>query len=89
MVTTLWTLEDAEERQLQDKLVRYWLAKLKDVAYDMDELLDKCAAAKIRWEMEMEMESRAELRDAGRWLLLRFLLAQELVHWRMIQLIEV
>ncbi|RWW61250.1 hypothetical protein BHE74_00031691 [Ensete ventricosum] len=87
MVTTLWTLEDAEERQLQDKLVRYWLAKLKDVAKDMDELLDKCAAAKIRWEMEME--SRAELRDAGRWLLLRFLLAQELVHWRMIQLIEV
>ncbi|RRT50257.1 hypothetical protein B296_00011483 [Ensete ventricosum] len=59
-----------------DKLVRYWLAKLKDVAYDMDELLDKCAAAKIRWEMEME--SRAALRDAGRWLLLRFLLAQEL-----------
>ncbi|RWW29068.1 hypothetical protein GW17_00006433 [Ensete ventricosum] len=76
LVTTLWTLEDAEERQLQDKLVRYWLAKLKDVAKDMDELLDKCAAAKIRWEMEME--SRAELRDAGRWLLLRFLLAQEL-----------
>ncbi|RZR81161.1 hypothetical protein BHM03_00007344 [Ensete ventricosum] len=64
LVTTLSTiqalLEDAEERQLQDKLVRYWLAKLKDVAYDMDELLDKCAAAKIRWEMEMEMESRAQ-----------------------------
>ncbi|CAL9128651.1 unnamed protein product [Musa acuminata var. zebrina] len=56
LATTLSTiqalLEDAEEKQLQDKSVRHWLAKLKDVAYDMDGLLDECAAAKIRWEME-------------------------------------
>lgn len=37
-------LEDAEERQVTDKAVKAWLLKLKDVAYDSDDLLDELAA---------------------------------------------
>lgn len=45
-------LEDAEEKQLKDKCVRDWLAKLKDVAYDLDDLLDGCAAEALRSKLE-------------------------------------
>ncbi|OAY72886.1 putative disease resistance RPP13-like protein 1, partial [Ananas comosus] len=34
-------LADAEERQVQDKALIGWLRRLKDVAYDIDDLLDK------------------------------------------------
>ncbi|KAH7517700.1 hypothetical protein FEM48_Zijuj09G0092200 [Ziziphus jujuba var. spinosa] len=37
-------LEDAEERQVADKAVKIWLNKLKNVAYDSDDLLDELAA---------------------------------------------
>jgi NB-ARC domain/Rx N-terminal domain/Leucine rich repeat len=33
-------IEDAEEKQLKDKFVRLWLLKLKDIAYEIDELID-------------------------------------------------
>uniref|UniRef100_A0A0D9WI38 Uncharacterized protein n=1 Tax=Leersia perrieri TaxID=77586 RepID=A0A0D9WI38_9ORYZ len=36
-------VEDAEERQLNDKVARNWLSRLKDVAYEMDDLLDEHA----------------------------------------------
>lgn len=45
-------LEDAEEKQLTDKSVRIWLSNLKDVAYEMDELLDEYEAQHLRLEME-------------------------------------
>ena len=32
---------DAEERQLKDQLVKHWLDQLKDVSYDMDDILDE------------------------------------------------
>jgi len=32
---------DAEERQLKDQLVKHWLDQLKDVSYDMDDVLDE------------------------------------------------
>lgn len=61
MTTTLPTiqalLEDAEEKQLKDRSVRYWLVKLKDVAYDMDELLDKYTAEVLKRKMEREAQS--------------------------------
>ncbi|GMI65148.1 CEL-Activated Resistance 1 [Hibiscus trionum] len=43
-------LEDAEEREYQDKRVKHWLDKFKDVAYDMEDVLDEweIAVAK-RW----------------------------------------
>lgn len=34
-------LEDAEEQQLTDKALRLWLEELKELAYDMDDLLDE------------------------------------------------
>ncbi|TVU01625.1 hypothetical protein EJB05_52898, partial [Eragrostis curvula] len=45
-------VEDAEERQLNDKASRNWLAKLKDVAYQMDDLLDEHAAEALRSKLE-------------------------------------
>ncbi|KAJ1285863.1 hypothetical protein BS78_03G310900 [Paspalum vaginatum] len=37
-------LDDAEAKQLTDASVRGWMAKLKDVAYDIDDLLDNYSA---------------------------------------------
>ncbi|XP_020087035.1 putative disease resistance protein RGA3 [Ananas comosus] len=34
-------LEDAEGRQVQERALRGWLRRLKDVAYDIDDLLDE------------------------------------------------
>lgn len=34
-------LEDAEEQQFADRALRMWLEELKEVAYDMDDLLDE------------------------------------------------
>ncbi|MFQ6639678.1 hypothetical protein Gotur_014774 [Gossypium turneri] len=34
-------IQDAEERQLNDKRVKSWLSKLRDAAYDADDLLDE------------------------------------------------
>lgn len=41
-------VEDAEERQLKDQAARSWLSRLKDVAYEMDDLLDEHAAGVLR-----------------------------------------
>ena len=35
-------LEDAEEKQLNDKALQNWLRKLKDAAYELDDILDEC-----------------------------------------------
>ncbi|GLT33910.1 hypothetical protein SLA2020_084630 [Shorea laevis] len=34
-------LEDAEEKQMGDPLIKSWLAELKDAAYDIDDVLDE------------------------------------------------
>ncbi|GLT46295.1 hypothetical protein SLA2020_200580 [Shorea laevis] len=39
-------LEDAEERKRSDPLIKRWLGKLKDIAYEMEEVLDK-------WNIEL------------------------------------
>ncbi len=36
-------LKDAEERQLTDRALRIWLTELKEVAYDVEDLLDECS----------------------------------------------
>lgn len=41
-------LDDAEEKQLTDASVRGWLAKLKDITYDLDDLLDSYSAKSMR-----------------------------------------
>ncbi|PWZ19404.1 putative disease resistance protein RGA3 [Zea mays] len=50
--TIQFHVEDAEERQLKDKAARSWLAKLKDVADEMDDLLDEYAAETLRSKLE-------------------------------------
>ncbi|KAF9660581.1 hypothetical protein SADUNF_SadunfUnG0011400 [Salix dunnii] len=47
-------LEDAERKQVKDKAVRVWLDKLKDVCYDMDDVLDEWSTAILTWEMDEE-----------------------------------
>ncbi|KAG5223396.1 disease resistance protein [Salix suchowensis] len=47
-------LEDAERKQVKDKAVRVWLDNLKDVCYDMDDVLDEWSIAILTWEMDEE-----------------------------------
>ncbi|GER35577.1 disease resistance protein [Striga asiatica] len=44
-------LDDAEEKQLTEKSVKLWLESLRDLAYDLDDLLD-------------EIETRAQVQDS-------------------------
>ncbi|XVF39703.1 hypothetical protein PTKIN_Ptkin01aG0054300 [Pterospermum kingtungense] len=44
-------IEDAEERQLKDKKVKIWLSKLRDVAYDADDLLDEINTQVLRGQL--------------------------------------
>uniref|UniRef100_A0A6N2M1V5 NB-ARC domain-containing protein n=1 Tax=Salix viminalis TaxID=40686 RepID=A0A6N2M1V5_SALVM len=47
-------LEDAERKQVKDKAIRVWLDKLKDICYDMDDVLDEWSTAILTWEMDEE-----------------------------------
>nr|POF21744.1 putative disease resistance rpp13-like protein 1 [Quercus suber] len=40
MLTIHAVLDDAEERQMTDKLVKVWLDELRDLAYDVEDNLD-------------------------------------------------
>lgn len=52
-------LDDAEAKQLADACVRGWLAKLKDIAYDTDDLLDSYSA-KIMGLKQRQMKLRTK-----------------------------
>ena len=43
LLTIQDVIEDAEDKQVTNKPIRNWLRKLKDIAYDVDDLLDECA----------------------------------------------
>lgn len=45
-------LEDAEDRQVKDKAVKDWMIKLKDVAYDADDLLDEYMTEALQQKLE-------------------------------------
>ncbi|XP_042496364.1 putative disease resistance protein RGA4 [Macadamia integrifolia] len=45
--------EDAEKKQFKDKAIKSWLKKLKDAAYDADDILDECAAKSLQLEDQM------------------------------------
>ncbi|XVF79435.1 hypothetical protein PTKIN_Ptkin14bG0223000 [Pterospermum kingtungense] len=47
-------LEDAEERQVKDEAVKHWLDKLKDVSYDIDDVLDEWNTAILKRQIEQE-----------------------------------
>lgn len=55
-------LDDAEAKQLGDASVRGWLAKLKDVAYDTDDLLDSYSAKSTHLkERQMKLLAKASI----------------------------
>uniref|UniRef100_A0A2N9FXB8 Disease resistance N-terminal domain-containing protein n=1 Tax=Fagus sylvatica TaxID=28930 RepID=A0A2N9FXB8_FAGSY len=41
-------LNDAEKRQVKEEAVKLWLDKLKDVSYEMDDVLDEWNTAMIK-----------------------------------------
>ncbi|KAK4489714.1 hypothetical protein RD792_000348 [Penstemon davidsonii] len=43
LTTIQAVLEDAEEKQLEDKAIRNWLCKLNDLTYEIDDILDECS----------------------------------------------
>ncbi|CBI36424.3 unnamed protein product, partial [Vitis vinifera] len=45
-------LEDAERRQVKDKSVQGWLESLKDMAYEMEDVLDEWSIAILQFQME-------------------------------------
>ncbi|KAF9671832.1 hypothetical protein SADUNF_Sadunf12G0090000 [Salix dunnii] len=47
-------LKDAERKQVKDKAVRVWLAKLKDVCYEINDVLDERSTAILKREMDEE-----------------------------------
>lgn len=55
-------LDDAEAKQLADSSVRGWLANLKDVAYDVDDLLDSYAAKVLYLKQKkMKLSTKASI----------------------------
>ncbi|KAK4562792.1 hypothetical protein RGQ29_005333 [Quercus rubra] len=47
-------LQDAEEKQWKSEAIRNWLRKLKDGAYDADDVLDEFATEALRRKVERE-----------------------------------
>lgn len=45
-------LEDAEEKQLTDKAVKLWLDNLRDLAYDVEDMLDEFAVEAMRCKLK-------------------------------------
>ncbi|KAF3449982.1 hypothetical protein FNV43_RR06061 [Rhamnella rubrinervis] len=53
-------LEDAEKKQLNDARVRDWLEKLKDVSFDMDDLLDEWVSAIFRSKIQKQLDREGD-----------------------------
>ncbi|KAF2305456.1 hypothetical protein GH714_005490 [Hevea brasiliensis] len=50
-------LEDAEEKQLTDKAVKLWLDNLRDLAYDVEDMLDEFAVEAMRCILKVSGEA--------------------------------
>ena len=55
-------LADAERRQESDRSVRRWLQRLKDVAYDADDVLDEFAYEILRRKIEIRNQMKRKVR---------------------------
>ncbi|GMI79606.1 hypothetical protein like AT3G14470 [Hibiscus trionum] len=47
-------LEDAEEKQVTDASVKRWLTKLKEAAYELEDVLDECNFASLKTTVPVE-----------------------------------
>ena len=54
-------LADAERRQVGDEAVRLWLQRLKDVAYDADDVLDEFAYEILRRKVEIRNQMKRKV----------------------------
>ena len=45
-------LEDAEQKQIAQKGVKFWIERLKEVAYDMDDVLDEWNTAILKLKIK-------------------------------------
>jgi hypothetical protein len=54
-------LADAERRQVREEPVRLWLLRLKDVAYDADEVLDEFAYEILRRKVEIQNQMKRKV----------------------------
>ena len=54
-------LADAGRRQVREELVRLWLQKLKDVAYDADDVLDELAYEILRRKVEIRNQMKRKV----------------------------
>ncbi|KAK8997912.1 hypothetical protein V6N11_012448 [Hibiscus sabdariffa] len=50
-------LEDAEERQFTDRFVKLWLDDLKDLAYDIEDVLDDFSTVALRQRSKKESQT--------------------------------
>ncbi|KAM3750135.1 hypothetical protein ACB098_04G014400 [Castanea mollissima] len=57
-------LADAEKRQVEEESVRLWLQRLKDVAYDADDVLDEHAYELLRRKVEIQNQRKRKLQEA-------------------------
>ncbi|XP_011038302.1 PREDICTED: putative disease resistance protein RGA1 isoform X2 [Populus euphratica] len=51
-------LQDAEEKQWKNKALEIWLRRLKDAAYDVDDVLDDFAIAAQRHRLQNDLKNR-------------------------------
>ncbi|KAF9660610.1 hypothetical protein SADUNF_SadunfUnG0007300 [Salix dunnii] len=49
-------LADAEQRQLKEESIKHWMGQLKDVSYDMDDVLDEWSTAIAKSQMKVNDE---------------------------------
>uniref|UniRef100_A0A7N2MTW2 Uncharacterized protein n=1 Tax=Quercus lobata TaxID=97700 RepID=A0A7N2MTW2_QUELO len=54
-------LADAEKRQVEEESVRLWLQRLKDVAYDADDVLDEHAYELLRRKVEIQNQRKRKV----------------------------
>ncbi|GLT87570.1 hypothetical protein SLE2022_056490 [Rubroshorea leprosula] len=55
-------LEDAEVKQVSDRLVKLWLADLKDLFYDMEDILEEVEIDAKRLELSAEVQTSTSKR---------------------------
>ncbi|GLT56948.1 hypothetical protein SLA2020_299600 [Shorea laevis] len=56
-------LEDAEEKQVSDRLVKLWLADLKDLFYDMEDILEEVEIDAKRFDLSAEVPASTSKRQ--------------------------
>ncbi|XP_012854093.1 PREDICTED: putative disease resistance protein RGA3 [Erythranthe guttata] len=62
LTTIQSVLEDAEMKQLQSRPIQNWLLKLKDLTYEIDDILDECATELSKLEHRNSKSSRYSLK---------------------------